>query len=421
MNTLNPFKSLMLVAFSFTLFMTSCVKDDFDTPPVKEIPVGNILTIEQLRDLHQGTPHKFTGDTSVYAVVTMDDKNGNIYRNAYVQDNTGAIVLRTLSSGGLYQGDSVRIYLKGTVLSSYNGMLQLDSVHVDNNIIKQSTGVNVAPMVISTISDIKSNMQAKLLKLENVQFVDDELGKPYADKPNLQTQNRMLEDVFGNKIIVRTSGYAAFAADTIPSGSGSLVAVLGEYSGTLQLYIRSIGEVKLDQPRLGNFTSIFEEDFETVTINQPISANGWKSITLEGGKNWIGKEYQGNKYAEMSAFQSGNASNIGWLISPSINIDGHNFVMLSFQTQFSYWTHDAVSVYISNDFDGTNVTSANWTLLNDAYVATNSDGFNNWIGSGGVNLSSYQGDVFIGFRYEGSGNSGQTSTYRVDNVKVLGL
>ena len=44
-----------------------------------------------------------------------------------VQDGVRDPDVRLLSGGGLYRGDRMRIYLPGTVLSSYNGMLQLDS------------------------------------------------------------------------------------------------------------------------------------------------------------------------------------------------------------------------------------------------------------------------------------------------------
>ncbi len=423
MNTMNKTKVFLLsVLVSLTIF-SSCVDKEFDTPPINDIPVGSILTVAQLRALYTGISIKFTGDTSVYATVTMDDKNGNIYKNIYVQDATGSIVLRTLSSGGVYQGDSVRIYLKGTVLSSYNGMLQLDSVDVDKNIIKQKNDVVIPPTVVS-ITDINSSIQGKLVKLEGVQFNDVELGKTYADKPNLVTVNRTLEDCFGNQIIVRTSGYASFAGDTVASGNGSLVAIVGEYSGTYQLYLRSKEEILLTGTRCGgngNFTPIVEEDFSTVTVYSDVNINGWQTQAIAGSKKWVGKEYTGNKYAEMSAYQSAEASNIGWLISPAINLTGYSLYRLNFETQFSYWTHDAVTVYISTDFDGTNIATATWTPIPDAYIATDADGYNNWIPSGNSNLTTYAGStVYIGFKYEGSGTGNLTSTYRVDNFKVLG-
>jgi hypothetical protein len=69
----------------------------------------------------------------------MDDKSGNIYKSAYVQDVSRGINLHLMSSGGLYVGDSIRIKLKGLVLSEYAGMMQIDSVKVVDNIVKLAT------------------------------------------------------------------------------------------------------------------------------------------------------------------------------------------------------------------------------------------------------------------------------------------
>ena len=53
-----------------------------------------------------------------------------------------AINVRLVSSGGLYEGDSIRINLNGTILDEYNGMLQLDNVDVDINVQKFFTPNN---------------------------------------------------------------------------------------------------------------------------------------------------------------------------------------------------------------------------------------------------------------------------------------
>jgi hypothetical protein len=129
----------LTAAFAATVLLIAGCKKEFDTPPVRTLPTGSVLTVQQLRDLlPAGTQQRrFTGDSSVFAVVTADEQNGNLYKNVYVQDHTGAIQLRLVNSGGLYQGDSIRIYLPGTTLSLYQGMMQLDSVDVDNNVVKQ--------------------------------------------------------------------------------------------------------------------------------------------------------------------------------------------------------------------------------------------------------------------------------------------
>lgn len=245
------FPRIAFVLFASLFVLVSCIKDDFDEPPQRTIPVGSIKTIAELRNMFQGQPIKIDQDWSVYAVVTMDERNGNIYKSAYIQDNTGAVNLHLNSSGGVYQGDSIRLYLKGTILSDYAGVLQIDSVDVDENIIKQATMVQRNPELV-TIQDIKTGFyQSKLIRLDSVQFKASEMNKTYADAINKYSMNRVLQDCANNEILVRTSGYANFAGELLPQGKGSLVAIVSEYNGEMQLYIRSLAETQLTGERCG--------------------------------------------------------------------------------------------------------------------------------------------------------------------------
>lgn len=233
------------------IILTGCIKDDFDAPPPRTIPVGNIKTIAEIRALFQGQPVKITEDWSLYAVVTMDERSGNIYRSTYIQDQTGAINLHLNTSGGLYLGDSIRLYLKGTIISDYSGMLQIDSVDADENVIKQATLVDVVPETV-TIQQLNTGFyQSRLIRLDSVQFKSSELGNTFADPILLYSENRILEDCGKNEIMVRTSGYANFAGELVPEGRGSMVAIVSEYNGDLQLYVRSYAEVDMTGPRCG--------------------------------------------------------------------------------------------------------------------------------------------------------------------------
>jgi len=271
-----------LLFIAGTVAISSCVKQEFDDPDNWQRPVGTVITVAELRNMFQGEPVEFTQDFSVYATVTMDDKSGNIYRSAFIQDHTGALNLRLQAPGGIYEGDSVRIYLKNTVLGSYQRMLQLDNVNVDWNIIKIETQRYFQPQTVS-ITDVLSGIyQARLIRLEDVQFSLAEMGKTFADKENLITENRMLEDCSGNRIIVRTSGYAGFANRPIPEGRGSLVAVAATYGGEIQLYIRRFAEVELTDDRcpipgedlnlmsLANLRQNFSEGVTTIPANTRI-------------------------------------------------------------------------------------------------------------------------------------------------------
>jgi len=294
MKKINNKPVILTLLFSLTLIMFSCVDDEFDTPPPRTIPEGDPITIQEVKDLFDAEgDYVFTTDKSIYAVVTMDDKSGNIYRTAYIQDETGAIALHMEASGGLYQGDSLRLQLNGLKVGQYNNLFQIDAPDgngftMDDYVTKLDTKVEVTPESVSII-DISQNMdyyQGRLIKLDNVQFVASDTSKTYADSVNQITKNRTLEDVNGDEIIVRTSGYASFANDSIPNGSGSIVAILGQYGNTLQLYIRSTEEVEMDNERLSGGsagdaqgTGTFEDPYNAAAgiVNQ-----GENNVWVEG-------------------------------------------------------------------------------------------------------------------------------------------
>lgn len=237
--------SVMLIAI---LAVTSCVKEDFDKPPVNSLPVGTVLNIEDIRTMFADSgDFQFMGDYSLYATVTMDESSGNIYRSAYVEDNEDAINLHMQQPGGLRTGDSIRVYLNGCIVDQYNELLQIDNVHNDSNIIIIENQQYVQPTLVTIPEILNGGYESKLVRLEGVEFAESELHKTFADED--QSANRILEDCDFNTIIVRTSNYANFAQDSIPDGKGSMIAIVGRYNDDWQLYIRSMDEVKLDGER----------------------------------------------------------------------------------------------------------------------------------------------------------------------------
>lgn len=267
------FKTTLFLAWT-VLIVSSCVKREWDEPPVVSIPVGQILTIQDLKDTFNGVPLRFDEDFSLFGVITADDRSGNLFRNFYLQDNTGAILLRTQFSGGLIEGDSVRVALNGITLTQFNGMLQLDSVHVDRNVIKQATGKFIQPETITMEQALNDpNLLSKLIRIENIEFATSELGTTFANAAQLQTLNRNLVDCDGNTIVVRTSGYANFANTVVPSGNGEIVAILSTFNTTRQLHIRRVSELTMTGERCTGGPVVCDpvqsvsEDFESVTHN----------------------------------------------------------------------------------------------------------------------------------------------------------
>ncbi len=164
----------------------------------------------------------------------------------------------------------------------------------------------------------------------------------------------------------------------------------------------------------------FSEDFETTTENIPIALNCWTNYIEEGTRSWEGRIYIDNRYAQFLAYDSGEASNTSWLITPEISFDNYDNEALTFKTQTGFYVHDGLTVMISTNYDGSDPTTATWTTLpatlaTDPIPATNYSG---WIESGDIDLSSYTGTGYIAFKYTGSGTGGQTTIFQVDNVVI---
>lgn len=405
-------------------FAGSCVKQDFDRPPINTLPVGDVYTIGQLIEMLNTTgATQFNKDASVYGVVTMDETSGNIYRSSYIQDATGAINLRLKEAGGLRVGDSIRVYLKNVVLSSYNNMRQLDNVHNDSNIVILANQKYREPETV-TLSDIMTgNYQAKLVRLENVQFVAGDTSLTYSSSD--ATTNRNIEDCDGKSMIVRTSNFANFAGKNLPNGNGSLVAVVGLFNTTWQLYVRTATEVQMEDGRCGSGggggtdpVDGINQNFNGVTSDVDILFNGWANIAEAGTRRWQGKIYQGNGYAQASGYNSNLSSMVSWLITPPVKMDQTKY--LNFKTAKAYWEHGSdnpLTVMVSSNFDGVNVAAATWTPIS-ATLATQSSGDNAWVESGDIDLSAFipEGQISIAFKYVGSGT--QSTSYRIDDVYV---
>lgn len=165
---------------------------------------------------------------------------------------------------------------------------------------------------------------------------------------------------------------------------------------------------------------IFSEDFSRADEEPAFSFEDWTVFAEAGTKNWFINEFGGNDYIEFSSFNSGNASNIGWVITPAINIDSAPLKRLIFQSAQHHATSldNKFEVLVSSNYDGEDVLAADWDLktfrLPPYANAYNYDFYN----SGVVDLSDYSGTIYIAFRVKGNTTT-QTGGFQVDNIKVF--
>lgn len=169
---------------------------------------------------------------------------------------------------------------------------------------------------------------------------------------------------------------------------------------------------------------IFSENFEEAVDNTPLDITGWTNFSSQGSTKWTEQRFTtngvDNGYAEFSSFNSGDAVNVGWLISPPVNIDGAAKKLAFVAAQHHLQSADnKLEVLVSTNFNGTDVLAATWTRVN-ATLPTQADSWYAFVGSGPVDLSAFSGNVYIAFRVTGSGtDTNLDGGYQIDNVKLF--
>lgn len=262
-------KRFSLFALLISLTTWGCVDREFDEPPVGELPdLEANATIAQLKALHTvgGASNLVTEDWIVDGVVIADDESGNFFKNIVIQDETGGIAIR-LNSTGLYNdfpvGRKVFLLAKNLYIGDYNGLHQvngsvdaaLEEVLIPEHVIGAERDQTVAPKVV-TMAELQNttlynSLVNTLIQINDVQFAQADAGASYANAVTQFSLNRNVEDCNGNSIILRSSGFADFAAQLTPTGKGSIVAVVSIFGNTKQLNIRDLNDVQMAGDRCG--------------------------------------------------------------------------------------------------------------------------------------------------------------------------
>ena len=168
---------------------------------------------------------------------------------------------------------------------------------------------------------------------------------------------------------------------------------------------------------------VLNADFEEGKAYDKVMTEGWLNGLIQGTYNWEYRTFGGNLYLNLSANKhEGVLEN--WLVTPKLNL-AQNMV-LKFDLKLGYYNKDAMTLMISEDFNGepSNITTATWTDLTSKLNIDKSStgGYDaNWQKEQ-VDLSAYTGKkVYIAFKYLGNGTKGDdlaTTTYQIDNVYV---
>ena len=437
-------------AMSFLLFY-SC-NNEVETPNLEcsqpNFTVNN--TVEKVHDLSGSTAKQYLYDDIVEAYVVSSDEGGNFFKTISLQTladgkkpPTGFSVPVDASNTYIdYRvGSKVYLKLKNQFTDIYYGGLRIGSLYVSNagdptigrisqneykSVLNASCKVVGEEQLVQSLSIEEALSDDKLntlIELNDVEFTEAAVGRHYFEETNNVggSTNWNLRDKTGNQIIFRASSYANFATGLVPEGSGKVRGIVTKFGSDYQLMVRFEKDVVMNGKRNVPF---FAEDFQSVKNNVNFTLPGWSNIVEKASKLWKSMLYAGNGYAEFNTTSTTAAENVAWLVSPKINLKGYKNAVLSFRSAQHDLKVDSPSnsleVYASDNFDGSNVTKAKWTKL-EAKFPTLSTPSRLFISSGAIDLAAFSGNIYIAFKYTGSGKDKTLNgAFMVDDVKIFG-
>ncbi len=180
---------------------------------------------------------------------------------------------------------------------------------------------------------------------------------------------------------------------------------------------------QLDNIQLGDNVDIVTDETYKADFEGDTELGGWTQQIVKGTYTWALKSYSGNKYVQFSANKSTEEQE-AYIISPAIALpiaENGKTDALQFDVCIGYWNADCLSVLVSTDYvdDATNATWDDVTsevLLPQIPVS----GYGKSTLCGLISLKKYAGkDIRVAFKYVGNGAENRSTTYQIDNVKVI--
>ena len=169
-------------------------------------------------------------------------------------------------------------------------------------------------------------------------------------------------------------------------------------------------------------TNFVAENFESLTPNTTFALTDWINVAETGTKLYNTKQFNTNKYAEVTAFNSvvagQEASNKVWLISNPLSALSTDQVFLNFGTRDGYDNGATLEAYLITNWTG-DITTSTKTLLSANIAGGTTTGYAvNFTDSGIIPLSGNLNNFRIAFKYTGGYSPQKTTTFQIDNVRV---
>lgn len=464
MNTFSKFKiSFLFAAF---ILITSCVQDDdYSIPPIictnDTTPTTTLAEFKAMNDTAE--PLEITEPTIFEGYVISTDETGGFFKTISIQnaiENPTQGMQVELDMTDTHTqfplGSKIFVNAQGLHLAKDFGVHKLGETYDDDGDLRVGRMaenavfdhlskscdalVDIVPTSFTNIENALSveNLNT-LIKLEGVQFQTVGEGVTFYDEDNAVggATNRVIQDAAGNTIALRTSSFASFKNDELPTGSGNITIVLSAYdvNGSLtdsdyQAYIRFVTDVEFTEERFtvsngegpigggsASYQNCVNEDFESYGTGVT-SFNNYINDAFNGGRYWEVREFDDNKYIQLSSFNSDETNEV-YLIVPVNFSEADTF---SFETNDGYNNGDALTVHYTTNYTIGETLDINslTDITSDFTISTgNTNGYgSSFTASGDYDLSAISGNGAIVFKYAGAAD-GVTTTMQIDDIMVV--
>ena len=231
------------------------------------------VSVAYLKSFYRTTPVRVDRALRIEGRIVANDFNGNLHNELCVADSTGGIIVR-LDADRLYRrfakGAQVAVRCNGLWLGSSGGTVELGAAPAgeyevdpipteDIGLYLSTDSTNQIELTARplTIAECVPEYVSTLVRIERVQFVEEELPLGWCDmvidpltgEPTAVATVRHLVDSRGDTIDVYTSPYADFVRLPLPSGRGSIEGLLSYFNRRYQLRILNSYHIALTDAR----------------------------------------------------------------------------------------------------------------------------------------------------------------------------
>ena len=391
-----------------------------DVAPIPTYDGEANTTIAELLAMHEiGATDSYThisedsADIIISGIITTSDKHGNCYKYINIEDETGAIQIK-INSSTLYNkyrlGQRVFVKCNGLDLGDYRKLPQL-GMWANDKIEPIPSGKAhlylfpdgpCQPVVPSVTMTSIPNADAipftnynRLVKLEGATFVEGGIAT-YCDPYTSTSHDIKMAD--GTTITMRTSNYADFYNEMLPTGTGTIYGILTRYNNYVQIVIRDLDDVQ------GFVNPAQSTDVFTVNDYNNAFNQGW--LKVSNGSEWT--TLVNTSFAGFMI--NANTQTDSWLISPKINLTATTENLLSFSHRAPNAGSNTMKCYYTLQYTG-DVNTTTWVEIPISNFNSSMLDFNY-----NIPEAAESSQFRIAFQYCGNG-----STWAISNIKITGM